>query len=100
LSRPIIARLRSESHQNDGITVRGRHQRLLQQNLPKPDSCSAAKSTLYSITASATANYVLGASTGRRGKLIKALSLGLRAKLSDRDGRNQKNGCQGDEDRR
>src|SRR5205823_4261937 len=34
---PIIARLRSESHQSDGITVRGRHQRLLQQNLPRAD---------------------------------------------------------------
>jgi hypothetical protein len=34
LSRPIIARLRSESHENDGITVRENHQRLLQQNLP------------------------------------------------------------------
>jgi hypothetical protein len=42
LSRPIIARLRSESHQNDGITVRGRHQRLLQQNLPLADLCTAA----------------------------------------------------------
>src|SRR5260370_10152172 len=58
----MIARVRSESHQNDGITVRGRHQRLLQQNLPKPDSCSAAKSTLYSITASARASSVVGGS--------------------------------------
>jgi hypothetical protein len=53
-----------------------------------------------SITSSASANYVLEASTCRRGKLIKALSLGLRAKLSNRDGRNQKNGCQEDEDSR
>jgi hypothetical protein len=37
LSRPIIARLRSESHLSDRITLRGSHQRLLQQNLPTPD---------------------------------------------------------------
>jgi hypothetical protein len=42
LSRPIIARLRSESHLSDRITLRGSHQRLLQQNLPKTDSCTAA----------------------------------------------------------
>jgi hypothetical protein len=34
LSRPIIARLHSESHDSDGITVLRDHQRLLQQNLP------------------------------------------------------------------
>jgi hypothetical protein len=34
LSRPIIACLRSESHPSNRITVRGSHQRLLQQNLP------------------------------------------------------------------
>jgi hypothetical protein len=34
LSRPIIARLRSESHLNERITPRGNHQRLSQQNLP------------------------------------------------------------------
>jgi len=32
LSRPIIARLRSESHLNERITPRGNHQRLSQQN--------------------------------------------------------------------
>jgi hypothetical protein len=42
LSRPIIARLRSESHLRDRITLRGGHQRLLQQNLPLADSCVAA----------------------------------------------------------
>jgi hypothetical protein len=30
--------------------------RLLQQNLPGPDSCSAAESTFYSITSSARAS--------------------------------------------
>jgi hypothetical protein len=34
LSRPIIARLRSESRRNDRITSRGSHQSLSQQNLP------------------------------------------------------------------
>ena len=33
MSRPIIARLHSESHDSDGITVARDHQRLLQQNL-------------------------------------------------------------------
>jgi hypothetical protein len=37
LSRPIIARLRSESRRNDRITSRGSHQSLSQQNLPEPD---------------------------------------------------------------
>jgi hypothetical protein len=32
LSRPIIARLRSESRRNDRITSRGSHQSLSQQN--------------------------------------------------------------------
>jgi hypothetical protein len=32
LSRPIIVRLRSESHQSNGITVRQNHQTVLQQN--------------------------------------------------------------------
>ena len=32
-----MARLQSESHQSDGITVRQNQQRLLQQNLPKAD---------------------------------------------------------------
>jgi hypothetical protein len=34
LSRPIIARLHSESHDSNGITVPRDHQRLLQQNRP------------------------------------------------------------------
>jgi hypothetical protein len=34
LTRPIIARLRSESHLNNRITSRGSHQSLSQQNLP------------------------------------------------------------------
>jgi hypothetical protein len=34
LSRPIIARLHSESDDKNGIIVRQNHQRLLQQNLP------------------------------------------------------------------
>jgi hypothetical protein len=37
LSRPIIARLRSESYLNERITARGNHQRLSQQNLPLAD---------------------------------------------------------------
>jgi len=41
LSRPIIARLRSESHLSDRITLRGSHQRLLQQNLPLADISAA-----------------------------------------------------------
>jgi hypothetical protein len=45
LSRPIIARLHSESHDSDGITVLRDHQRLLQQNLPGTDQrqCRAVK---------------------------------------------------------
>jgi hypothetical protein len=35
---PIIARLHSESHDDDGITVLRDHQRLLQQNRQKADS--------------------------------------------------------------
>jgi len=37
LSRPIIARLHSESHDSDGITVLRDHQRLSQQNRHKAD---------------------------------------------------------------
>jgi hypothetical protein len=47
LTRPIIARLRSESHLNDRITSRGTHQSLSQQNLPKTDLRSAAKWFLF-----------------------------------------------------
>jgi hypothetical protein len=43
LSRPIMARLHSESYQSKRITSRRNTQRLLQQNLPEPDSCTAAK---------------------------------------------------------
>jgi hypothetical protein len=43
LSRPIIARLRSESHQSDRITVHRSHQRFLQQNLPTPDMRRASE---------------------------------------------------------
>jgi hypothetical protein len=37
LSRPIIARLRSESSPSDGITVHQNRKRLLQQNRPIAD---------------------------------------------------------------
>jgi hypothetical protein len=40
LSRPIIDRLHSESHQGNGIIDRLNHQRLLQQNLPGGDITS------------------------------------------------------------
>jgi hypothetical protein len=50
LSRPIIARLHSESHDSDGITVLRDHQRLLQQNLPQAAVSNRSKPTLYSIT--------------------------------------------------
>jgi hypothetical protein len=43
LSRPIIASLHSESRQSKRIIVCASHQRLLQQNLPQADSCTAAK---------------------------------------------------------
>jgi hypothetical protein len=39
---PHHPRLRSESRRNDRITSSGSHQSLSQQNLPQPDSCSAA----------------------------------------------------------
>jgi hypothetical protein len=42
LSRPIIARLRSESRRNDRITSRGSHQSLSQQNRHKADMSTAA----------------------------------------------------------
>jgi hypothetical protein len=42
LSRPIIARLHSESHDSDGITVLRDHQRLLQQNRHIADMPTAA----------------------------------------------------------
>jgi hypothetical protein len=50
LSRPIIARLRSESHLNERITPRGSHQRLSQQNLPIADSCTASQRTPRPLT--------------------------------------------------
>jgi hypothetical protein len=49
LSRPIIARLHSESHDSDGITVLRDHQRLLQQNLPGTDSCPEAKTSVVTL---------------------------------------------------
>jgi hypothetical protein len=53
LRRPIIARLRSESHLNERITPRGSHQRLLQQNLPIVPLTRRSKKRHYSITSSA-----------------------------------------------
>jgi hypothetical protein len=47
-----MARLHSESHNRNGIIVPGEHQRLLQQNLPTTDSCSAAN--IYHSTAPAS----------------------------------------------
>jgi hypothetical protein len=48
LSRPIIARLRRESHRgSDGITVRGSHQRLLQQNRHKADMPIAPRNVRF-----------------------------------------------------
>jgi hypothetical protein len=38
LSRPIIARLHSESRDSNGISLPLDHQRLLQQNLPSSNS--------------------------------------------------------------
>jgi len=43
LSRPIIARLHTESRLNERITPRRSHQRLLQQNLPKADIMRRSK---------------------------------------------------------
>jgi hypothetical protein len=47
LSRPIIARLHTESRLNERITPRGSHQRLLQQNLPKAVFGCVGRSSLF-----------------------------------------------------
>jgi hypothetical protein len=50
-SRPIIARLHSESHDSDGITLLRDHQRFLQQNRPVADmaklNCRSAAVLCY-----------------------------------------------------
>jgi hypothetical protein len=63
LIRPIIARLRSESHLNDRITSRGTHQSLSQQNLPTTDSRIAANSMLF--------DHLVGAGKVVLGEVVK-----------------------------